>query len=90
MVLSMLHIRLEGDEAEERYFLAQLSRAGAEFQIGAIKDRGDVTHIYGTVRMPNYKPPTSQSDGPIRTRAIGPKALPARRAARTSARDRRG
>jgi hypothetical protein len=63
----MLQMRLEGDEAEARAFLAVLAGAGAEVQVGTVKARREgFSHVYAVVRMPGYAAPPAGPAGPVR------------------------
>ncbi len=62
-------MRLEGDPAEARAFLAALTSAGAEVQLGTTKNRGDYSHVYAVIRMPGYHPAPAGDTNPVRAEA---------------------
>lgn len=72
----MLGIRLEGDPDEARVMLEALQAAGAEVLFGTTKSRGDFSHVYATVRMPDYEAP----EAPVRATVVtGGELEPSRR-----------
>jgi hypothetical protein len=75
----MLQVRLAGDPGEARAFLDALAAGGVEVAVGTVKDRGGFSHVYATVRMPDY---TAVPAGPVWVAATSGRALEGRRRAR--------
>lgn len=72
-------MRLAGDPQEIAAFLARLTATGVEVAPGTVKNRGEFSHGYSTVRMPDWSG-ASVTQEPIRVAAtVARPALPAGR-----------